>query len=766
MPILNRQRASGSGGVAGFSGAAIDDSCIFNDGDSPNLSLTFGTGDRRQGSFGCWLKRGVLSTVQVLFNAGAGVEIAFNAANQLYFAAGAASLITTQLFRDPTAWYHILYTWDTDQATAADRVTLYINGVEVTDFGTATYPVLNVDLGFYNAVAHHIGSNEGGTEEFDGYLTAIVGDNSGVEPAVSDFGALDAYGNWGPASAASIQALDFGTEGFFLEDGTAIQAGTDSSGGSNDWTVANLASTDIVPDSPTNNEDGTVGNYATFNPINDRATVTASEGNLTVLTNASAYGPIASTIAVPADSSTIFRAQFTCDADSSGDFYLIGVIKTTDPMNSATAELGNSANGYGLWGPDGTIRNNAGYTAYDSAYTTGDVIDVFLGNGCLFYAKNGTLLNSATQSEVEAGTTTNAAASGLTGDFYFACGDYSGAQTVTVSANFGQKAWANEYASITDVGINSKTWADATAPTIDDPTDDFVTVVDTETNILATLATARTGWSDYVDILLNRTNNEVRRWRFSHDSSNEHAQTTTSTYQASASLSGSDSWLGMSLKVDGTSNVRAGSVSHTNGADTTVTFTDVGTARYLCLLFRRDSAVEVPMQHPDLTTGSLLFLTSIAAEAVDADIKTFTSSSFKIDTGEATDTYDYLVIPESDGFVFLGHHTGNSIDDGPVSFAGFSPAIWWKKSNFSSADHYFNAFDLQGYGSLLTEKFTLSDGTASNTGATHEMEFLATGAKQRANEAASNGAGIYVDFAIAGAPLGGTLLSTQQSRLR
>jgi hypothetical protein len=54
-------------------------------------------------------------------------------------------LITTQVFRDPSAWYHIVWSVDTTQATSTNRVKLYVNGEQVTSFTTATYPSLNFD---------------------------------------------------------------------------------------------------------------------------------------------------------------------------------------------------------------------------------------------------------------------------------------------------------------------------------------------------------------------------------------------------------------------------------------------------------------------------------------------------------------------------------------------------------------------------------------------------------------------------------------------
>ena len=95
------------------------------------------------GSLSLWYKRCNIGSIQQLFNAGAGDDITFNASDQLTFIDGSVSYITTQVFRDPTAWGNLLFAWDTTLATAGDRLRIYHNGVEITAFDTETNPALN-----------------------------------------------------------------------------------------------------------------------------------------------------------------------------------------------------------------------------------------------------------------------------------------------------------------------------------------------------------------------------------------------------------------------------------------------------------------------------------------------------------------------------------------------------------------------------------------------------------------------------------------------
>ena len=150
----------------------VDESVRFNDDDSPRLFRTpYIQGNRQKGSLSLWYKRCNLGSIQQLFNSGAGDDIAFDAADQLLWTDGSGlSYKTTQVFRDPAAWGHLLFAWDTRLAAAGNRARIYHNGTEITDFATETNPDLNDELEISNTVRHHVAANENGNEEFDGYL--------------------------------------------------------------------------------------------------------------------------------------------------------------------------------------------------------------------------------------------------------------------------------------------------------------------------------------------------------------------------------------------------------------------------------------------------------------------------------------------------------------------------------------------------------------------------------------------------------------------
>jgi uncharacterized protein YeaC (DUF1315 family) len=152
--------------AAGDDGYNLTRSLRLRSSASAYLNRTAGTSTSAQkGTVSLWVKRGTLSTTytQYLFQSSYNAapyrdnHIGFTSSNTLevYFAyqtsvGGGWSdqiyLNTTQVFRDTAAWYHVVVNWDTTQATASDRASVYVNGQKVTNFSSATYPTLNQNL--------------------------------------------------------------------------------------------------------------------------------------------------------------------------------------------------------------------------------------------------------------------------------------------------------------------------------------------------------------------------------------------------------------------------------------------------------------------------------------------------------------------------------------------------------------------------------------------------------------------------------------------
>ena len=200
-------------------GLTVDNSVRYNDDDSPYLYKTPAiAGNQVMGSLSLWYKRCNLGSIMQLFNSGAGNDITFNASDQLTFIdSSGVSYITTQVFRDPSAWGHLLFAWNTSNATAGDRLRIYHNGVEITAFGTETDPSAGDTFGISKGDTRKtVGANESNTEEFDGYFSQVyLVDGQQLTP--TDFGETDDNGVWRPiaysaggstASALSIAFTD------------------------------------------------------------------------------------------------------------------------------------------------------------------------------------------------------------------------------------------------------------------------------------------------------------------------------------------------------------------------------------------------------------------------------------------------------------------------------------------------------------------------------------------------------------------------------
>ena len=257
----------------------IDQSIRFNDGDSAYLSRTPSSGgNQRTWTWSAWVKRCALtlggSNHQTLFScATENSQIRFHASgdtlNVLFGGSTDGILVTSQVFRDVEAWYHIVVAVDTTQSTASDRCKVYVNGSQVTSFSTETYPAEDYDSGFNNTEAHNIGRSAADSDRFfDGYL-AEINWIDGTAKAASDFGETNSNtGQWIPKRYGG----SYGTNGFFIDGRDSSDLGDDESGNGNDFSSSGLAAADHVKDSPTNN-------LPTFNTLSSGAG-TLSDGNL------------------------------------------------------------------------------------------------------------------------------------------------------------------------------------------------------------------------------------------------------------------------------------------------------------------------------------------------------------------------------------------------------------------------------------------------------------------------------------------------------
>jgi hypothetical protein len=291
---------------SGGGGYQIERSLRFNPPDSAYLSRTPGSaGNRKTWTWAGWVKKSSLAGTQNLFsnmNAGNSTGIYTNFATNLSvqdYASGTIwGLTSVPLYRDTSAWYHIVVAVDTTVATETDRVKLFVNGERIAV--TGTYPGQDTDTRWNTTATITLGTQ--GlvlANYFSGYLADVYGiDGQALDP--TSFGEFDDNGVWQPKAYSG----SYGTNGFhlpFSDNSTAAALGTDTSGNGNTWTVNNIsvaagAGNDSLVDTPTNYGDDTGaggevrGNYATLNPL-DGAPGGLDNGNLDA-TYANAYPTI------------------------------------------------------------------------------------------------------------------------------------------------------------------------------------------------------------------------------------------------------------------------------------------------------------------------------------------------------------------------------------------------------------------------------------------------------------------------------------------
>ena len=398
------------------------------------------TTNRTTWTWSAWIKRGVLGTYPALFQAvnggvNNGTEILFLASGILQFYSYDATVNnlaynTNAVYNDPAAWYHFVVAVDTTQATAGNRVKIYVNGVQVTSFSSTIVPAQNYNTWISTNNPHSIGENlTNSSDNFDGYM-AEVNFVDGQQLTPSSFGKVDTTtGSWIPIQYTGT----YGTNGFYLKftDTSSVAAlGTDFSGNGNTWTVNNVSLTadstyDSMKDVPTLTS-ATVANYAVANPLNTKGNSTLTNGNLTEAISGN-YPARGSTFAV---TSGKFYVEASITGSGGGGGNLVAIMGIVSP-SSSDYNIFNSGVGYYSVGGDKFI--NGTQSSYGTSWQTNGgsyVIGIALdatANTVQFY------LNNVAQGVISIPASSDG--------WLFIWGWGSGSGGGTVNWNFGQQPY-------------------------------------------------------------------------------------------------------------------------------------------------------------------------------------------------------------------------------------------------------------------------------------------------------------------------------------
>ena len=369
-------------------GYSIDNSVLI-DGTNSDGQITQTGGDRKTHTISFWHKRAPQGNYtgnadgeaeqtgnDMWGTSSEGDTLRFNTSDLAFFNEGGSgsSLQTDRTFRDYAAWYHIVVAIDTTQGTAANRIKIYVNGIQETSFSAETYPDQNDEFKLMqNGHTFYIGAGHGGTTGYGSqgyYADFYIID--GAQKAASDFGEFDAdSGIWKPKKYTGDFNTGSGTNGAHYKfEGTAEGTGSgstglDSSGNSNNINFRNHNGG--LTDTPTNNF--CVMNMAFKDDINNTATYKLTSG-LTKLTVPSAtsvaWGPLPATFQL---SSGKWYWEMKWD---SGTTFLVGVMNSDADISSiwTYCTMYRPSNGYKYI--DNVI------TSYGSSQSTGDIIGIAL----------------------------------------------------------------------------------------------------------------------------------------------------------------------------------------------------------------------------------------------------------------------------------------------------------------------------------------------------------------------------------------------------
>jgi len=781
--------------LASPAGAAVAEnrSLRFNPSDSAYLSRTpSSSSNRRTFTTSMWVKRcGLVNcgvSGQELFRAGNSALSAMNFApsdgpcDSLSFKADQGGVspgsATNAVFRDFSAWMHIVYRIDTTQSTAANRVRVYVNNVEQT-WHTTNYPSQNQELKFnQSGQPHYIG----GLEYLNGYLAQFAHvDGSSLAP--TSFAEYDSNNVWVPL--ADLTGLSYGANGFlltFADNSSASALGTDTSGNGNDWTVNNISVTagagnDSMADSPFNgdtaNDTGAggevPGNYCTWNPLAKSSGVTVQNGNLDAVSS-TATQILLSTFFV---SSGKWYAEFQRTSNSVED--ALGIATSDYVFNNSFYSAKKIAAYYG-----GNLVTTSFGSAVFPSWSTGDIVRIKLD---LDNQKFAVAVNGGSFSEITI-TDYNGHFAGESWCFCVQNGASGGSGSFNYSANFGQRAFAYSAPS----GFKALCTANLDTPTIEDGSTVMDAVLYDGNGSTQTISglnfspdlvwlKSRSDGEDHSlqDTVRGAGNNRLR--------SNSIGAENTQSGQISSF--NSDGWtMGNRTNESGQTYVGwawdAGSstVSNTSGSITStvrantsagfsvLTYTGTGSnatvghglgiAPQFIVIKDRDAGTDWMVYHESLGNGKYLNLnlTAAAVTAVHWQNTSPTSSVFSIGTSIYLNNSDnhyvaYCFAPV-EGYSAFGSYTGNGSNDGPFVYTGFRPKfLLFKPSTIveqwnirdSARDTYNPA------GSRLFPNLNNAESTSNN------IDLLSNGFKVRGNSNQENASGeTYVWAAFAESP--------------
>ena len=789
------------GGNTGGPAFPVQRSVRLRSSASAYFNRTFSSSgtDLKKWTLSFWIKRGTLGVQSVPFSSqdtpgtgAASLYFLFSTSNTFAVfypnTATTLSAATTAVFRDTSAWYHFVITYDSTQATNTDRIKIYVNGVQQA-LSSPVYPSLNATTSWNSNCAHFISKNPVSAADYlDGYITEINSiDGQALTP--SSFGSINSTtGVWQPIKYSGT----YGTNGFYLNfndnsAATAAAIGKDSSGNGNNWTPNNISVTagvtyDSMLDVPTLTS-ATNANFPVLNVVAGLGNGTYSDGNLAYLNGVAATWK--SGVGSMGATSGKYYFEYTVTAVSSSNYFMIGAAGST--YNGFASYLGRTSDSWSFqWNGASSVKTNNDVTTTVStagSISVNDVLQVAidLGTGSIWWGRN----NTWVQGDPAAGT--SASYTNLTGTILPGFAVYSNGGD-KIAANFGQRPFAYTPPS----GFKSLNTYNLPAPTIPNGATQFAVSLWSGNNSTQSITNTVNGKSFQPDLVWLKQRSPTGTGHILEDSvrgalqylgseSTAAESTIAGTVtafnsngfsigsQAGTNATGS-TYVGWQWKAGGTAVTNtSGSITSSVSANPSAGFSIVtytgtganatvghglGVAPKMVIVKNRSTSTDWGVWQTALAGTEYLILNNTNAKGTGATIWNSTvptSSVISVGTNIAINAsgnnHVAYCFSEIAGHSKFGSYTGNGSTDGPFVYLGFRPR--WLLLKLSSNIDAWLVIDSSRQTYNVMGPY-LSPNSSAAEATTSFIDFTANGFKIRGTGSSyntSSGTIIYAAFA-------------------
>jgi Ca2+-binding RTX toxin-like protein len=346
------------------------------------------------------------------------------------------STASTLKFEDPSIWHHIVVAYDSTNLVETDRVKVFIDGDQLTEFSSALYPDLGETSNGINAAGEdlYIGRSSvlSAGRLHDGQMAeAHFVDGQALD--ASSFGTLDSSGSW----VAQEYEGTHGTGGYHLDFADENDFGNDVAG-TNDFGTVNGTPEQWL-DTPTIR-------YANLDSDNKAGAATLDNSHFDVDFSGGGYGSVVADMAPT-------TGKYYLEATVTGSNSIIGL--ATSSFDATTQNYSGAQSGTGAHydAANGNIYQSGSGTGYGNSFASGTIgVAWDVDAKKMYISINGTWQNGA---DPGAGT----GGFDLTGDGPWApiFGDGSSSVAVGWDVNFGQADFTNTaptgYSTLTEVAM-------------------------------------------------------------------------------------------------------------------------------------------------------------------------------------------------------------------------------------------------------------------------------------------------------------------------